>query len=104
MHSNTCSLRLSAQALPLNTAALAGAWKPPPVAPTSLTVPQEVALHSDARAEQRRAFDEAVATKQAEQEAERQQALALRAAAEEEELRQLRKGMVPKARPLPGRL
>lgn len=92
------------KALPLNTAALAGAWKPPPVAPTSLTVPQEVALHSDARAEQRRAFDQAVAAKQAEQEAERQQALAALQAAEEEEVRQLRKGMVPKVRPLPGRL
>lgn len=104
MQLHCAGVDLSAQALPLNTAALAGAWKPPPVAPTSLTVPQEVALHSDARAEQRRAFDQAVAAKQAEQEAERQQALAALQAAEEEEVRQLRKGMVPKVRPLPGRL
>ncbi|KAL4458132.1 hypothetical protein ABPG75_012997 [Micractinium tetrahymenae] len=92
------------KALPLNCAALAGAWKPPAVVPPSLTIPQEVALHSDARAERRRAFDEAVAAKQAEQETERQQAQALQAVAEEEEVRQLRKRMVPKALPLPDRL
>lgn len=94
----------SLQALPLNTAALAGTWKPPSVAPAPLTVPHEPGLHSDARAEQRRAFDDAVAAKQAEQQAERQRLLALQAAAEEEEVRQLRRGMVPKAVPLPGRL
>lgn len=44
------------QALPLNKAALAGAWKPAPLAIASLTVPQDVHLRSDARAAQRRQF------------------------------------------------
>lgn len=92
------------QALPLNKAALAGAWKPPPVAPSSLTVPHEVMLHSDVRAEQRRAFDEAVAAKQVEMEAEREQLQAVQAAAEKEEVRAHRKQLGHKALPLPDRL
>lgn len=89
------------QALPLNKAALAGAWHPPPAAPSSLTVPKEVQLASDARARQRRAFDDAVAAKAAEAEAEARSLAELQAAAEEEEVRELRKRLVHHPHPLP---
>lgn len=77
---------LRLQALPLNRAALAGAWKPPAAPPAAaLTVPKEPQLRSDARAAQRRQFDEAVAAKQAALEAERAELQRLQAEAAEEE-------------------
>lgn len=94
----------SAQALPLNKAALAGAWKPAPLAVAALTVPQEVHLRSDARAARRAEFDGAMAAKQAQLEAERAALLAQEEAQEEEEGRALRRRLGHKALPLPGRL
>lgn len=92
------------QALPLNKAALAGAWKPAPVAVAALTVPQEVALRSDARAARRARFDAELAAKQAQQEAERAALLAQQEAAAEEEEHALRRRLGHKALPLPDRL
>ena len=91
---------LSLQALPLNKAALAGAWKPAPLVMHALTVPEEVVLRSDARAAQRREFDATVAARQAQLEAEHQ--ALLQAQEEEEEARQPRRALGHK--PLPGRL
>ena len=90
------------QALPLNKAALAGAWKPASQVVAALTVPQDVALHSDARAAQRRQFDAAMAAKQAAAEAERAEAERQQAEQEEEELRERRRRLGHKALPLPG--
>lgn len=92
------------QALPLNKAALAGAWKPAPQVVAALTVPQDVALHSDARAAQRRQFDAAMAAKEAAAEAERAEAERQRAEEEEAELRAHRQRLGHKALPLPDRL
>ena len=92
------------QALPLNKAALAGAWKPAPLVMHALTVPEEVVLRSDARAAQRREFDATVAARQAQLEAEHQALQALQQAQEEEEARQQRRALGHKPLPLPGRL
>ena len=92
------------QALPLNKAALVGAWKPAPQVVAALTVPQDVSLHSDARAAQRRQFDAAMTAKQAAAEAERAEAEQQRAEQEEEERRAHRRRLGHKALPLPDRL
>ena len=93
------------QALPLNKAALAGAWKPAPLVMHALTVPEEVVLRSDARAAQRREFDATVAARQAQLEAEHQALQELQQAQEEEEeARQQRRALGHKPLPLPGRL
>lgn len=65
------------------------------------TRPIDVVLHSDIRAEERAEFDQQVARKmsyieQYRLERERQQKLA-----EEEEIRRLRKEIIPKAQPMP---
>ncbi len=88
------------QALPLNKAVLAGAWNPPPVAPHELTVPQDMMLHSEARAVQRQQFDQAAASHAAELEAERQRLQALQQQQEEEGVQQMRKTL---GRKMPGR-
>ncbi|KAI7845191.1 hypothetical protein COHA_001235 [Chlorella ohadii] len=92
------------KALPLNKAALAGAWRPAPQVVAALTVPQDVALHSDARAAQRRQFDAAQAAKQAAAEAERAEAERQQAEQEEAELQEQRRRLGHKALPLPDRL
>ncbi|PRW18368.1 TPX2-like isoform X2 [Chlorella sorokiniana] len=92
------------KALPLNKAALAGAWKPAPQMVAALTVPQDMALHSDARAAQRRQFDAAMAAKQAAEEAERAEAERQLAEQEDAELREHRRHLGHKALPLPDRL
>lgn len=94
----------SLQALPLNKAALAGAWKPAPLAVAALTVPQEVQLRSDARAARRAEFDHSMAAKQAQLDAERAALLAQHEAQEEEEERALRRRLGHKPLPLPDRL
>lgn len=97
-------LSLTVQALPLNKAVLAGAWKPPPMAPHELTVPRDVMLHSEVRAVQRHQFDQAAANHAAELEAERQHLQALQQQQEEEKVQRMRKNLGHKALPLPGRL
>ncbi|KAI3435575.1 hypothetical protein D9Q98_001640 [Chlorella vulgaris] len=92
------------KAMPLNKAALAGPAKLPPSAPHELTVPRDVVLHSEARAAQRRQFDQAVSAQAAELEAERQRLQALQQQQQEAELRQLRMQLGHKALPLPDRL
>lgn len=93
---------LPQQALPLNKAALAGAWKPAPQAVAALTVPHEPHLRSDVRAARRAEFDATMATKTAQQEAER---AALQAQQEAEEAEQEhRRRLGHKAPPLPDRL
>eukprot|EP00887_Chlorella_sp_A99_P001555 scaffold8.g1555.t1 len=87
-------------AQPLNREVLERPFVPIP-ASADLTVPQEVALATDSRAGHRAAFDEQVAQRQREQDAQQAEAEAARRQEEEEELRQLRRLMVPKARPLP---
>lgn len=95
---------LPLKAMPLNKAALAGPAKLPPSAPHELTVPRDVVLHSEARAAQRRQFDQAVSAQAAELEAERQRLQALQQQQQEAELRQLRMQLGHKALPLPDRL
>ncbi|XVF58402.1 hypothetical protein PTKIN_Ptkin07bG0063400 [Pterospermum kingtungense] len=65
------------------------------------TIPVDLKLHSDVRAEERAGFDHQVAEKmslleQYKMERERQQKMA-----EEEEIKRLRKELIPKAQPLP---
>lgn len=59
----SCACPLPAQALPVNKAALQHPFKPAPSS-AQLTLPQTVALASDARARERMEFDHAVALKQ----------------------------------------
>lgn len=59
----SCACPLPAQALPVNKAALQHPFKPAPSS-AQLTLPQNVALASDARARERMEFDHAVALKQ----------------------------------------
>ena len=92
------------QALPLNKAALAGAWKPAPQVVAALTVPEDVRLHTDSRAAQRRQFDNMLAAKEAAAEAERAEAERRRAEQEEDEAREHRRRLGHRALPLPDRL
>ncbi|KAF3537855.1 hypothetical protein F2Q69_00018852 [Brassica cretica] len=66
-----------------------------------ITIPVDLTLHSDVRAVERAEFDQQVAVKmsfieQYKMEREKEQKLA-----EEEEIRRLRKELVPKAQPMP---
>ncbi len=89
------------QALPLNKAALAGAWKPAPHSASALTVPEDVVLRSDMRAARRRQFDAEVAARHAQMEAERQELQEQQRQQEEEDTRQYRRTLGHKALPLP---
>ena len=65
----------------------------------ALTVPDQVVLHSDARAVHRREFDATQAARQAQLEAEHQALQALQQAQAEEEARQHRRALGHKPQP-----
>ena len=106
------------RALPLDRSVLgAHVWRPAPQAAAgsshgasapggvpALTVPQDVMLHSDARAAARRRFDAGVAERAAELEAERAALCEAQRLQEEEEERQHRRALGHQPLPLPGRL
>lgn len=66
-----------------------------------ITIPVELKLHSDIRAKERAEFDYQVAEKKSLIEQDKAERVRQQKVAEEEELRRLRKELIPKAQPMP---
>ncbi|KAM1358162.1 hypothetical protein ACFX15_044459 [Malus domestica] len=87
-----------AQGLPWTTDEPECLLKPPV---KEITIPTDLKLHSDMRAVERAEFDHQVAEKMSLFEQYKMERERLQKLAEEEEIRRLRKELVPKAQPMP---